>query len=95
MKTNIDQINLAKGGINDLLDAQFGANGFRVVDSGSTLAADERYYFLQAVEESVINAKNENGGDDLASFNLLAGVWVVGVFKELTVDSGKILAYIL
>ena len=94
-KQNIDQVNAGKQGVNDLLSAQFGDNGFRLVTNSSTLAADERYYFIQAAEDTVVSCTNNAGGDNPATFSLLAGLYLTGVFSDLTVDSGTLIAYIL
>ena len=94
-KQNIDQVNAGKQGVNDLLSAQFGDNGFRIVTSSSTLDAEERYYFIQAAEDAVISCNNSAGGDNPATFTLLAGLYLTGVFSDLTVDSGTLIAYIL
>ena len=94
-KQNIDQVNAGKQGVNDLLSAQFADNGYRIVTSASTLDAEERYYFIQAAEDAVISATNNAGGDNPASFTLLAGLYLAGVHSDLVVDSGTVIAYIL
>jgi hypothetical protein len=94
-KENIDQVNAGKQGVNDLLSAQFGDNGFRIVTSSSTLDAEERYYFIQATEDTVIDCTNNNGGDNPATFTLLAGLYLTGVFSDVVVTSGTLVAYIL
>ena len=94
-KENIDQVNAGKQGVNDLLSAQFGENGFRIITSSSTLDAEERYYFIQATEDTVIDCTNNNGGDNPATFTLLAGLYLTGVFSDVVVTSGTLVAYIL
>ena len=94
-KQNIDQVNAGKQGVNDLLSAQFGDNGYRIVTAASTLDAEERYYFIQAAEDAVISATNHSGGDNPATFTLLAGLYLTGVHGDLVVDSGTVIAYIL
>ena len=94
-KENIDQVNAGKQGVNDLLSAQFGENGFRIITSSSTLDAEERYYFIQATEDTVIDCTNNNGGYNPATFTLLAGLYLTGVFSDVVVTSGTIVAYIL
>ena len=48
-KNSIEEMNPGKQGIADMLAAQFGNNGHRFIDSSSSLDADERFYFVQAL----------------------------------------------
>jgi hypothetical protein len=94
-KQNIDQVNAGKQKDNDLLSAQFGENGFRIITSSSTLDAEERYYFIQATQDKVIDCTNNNGGDNSAAFTLLAGLYLTGVFSAVVVTSGTLVANML
>ena len=94
-KNSIEQMNPGKQGLADILNAQFGSNGHRFVTSTKVLDADERYYFIQALEDSVFSAKNSAGGDDAVDESLSAGLYITGVYSEVVVTSGKIIAYIL
>ena len=94
-KQNIDQVNAGKQGVNDLLSAQFGDNGNRLVTSSSSLDAEERYYFIQALEDTVFSATANSGGDSPATLSLLAGLYLTGVYSDVVVTSGTLVAYIL
>lgn len=92
-KTSIHEIN-SKTGIQDLISGSFGENGFRIVDNSSTLDADERYYYILVLEAATLNAVTEKG-DDISSLTVSEGFEFFGTFSQLTVTSGKLLAYIL
>ena len=66
-----------------------------MVDSSSSLDADERYYFVQALEDCVFSATNNRGGDNVSNDTLSAGLYLTGVFSDVVVISGKLVAYIL
>ena len=94
-KNSIEEMNPGRQGLADVLAAQFGDNGFRLVDSSSSLDADERYYFVQALEDCVFSANNNRGGDNISNLTLSAGLYLTGVFSDVVVTSGKLVAYIL
>lgn len=74
-------------------ESSFGRNGFRVVTNGTTLPTEERYMVLYTVEESEITATSEKG-DSLTSQTFSAGSVVYGLFSQLSVTTGKVIAYI-
>ena len=94
-KNSIEEMNPGKQGIADMLAAQFGNNGHRFIDSASSLDADERYYFVQALEDCVFSATNNRGGDNPSDLTLLAGLYLAGTYSDVVVTSGKLVAYIL
>ena len=94
-KNSIEEMNSGRQGLADLLAAQFGDNGFRLGDSSSSLDADERYYFVQALQDCVFSATINRGGDNISNLTLSAGLYIVGVFSDVVVTSGVLKAYIL
>lgn len=71
----------------------FGQFGFRLVDSLTTLPADEHYRVIQALEETVISATSESG-DSLDSFTMGTGLVIYGLFSDIQITSGSVIAYI-
>lgn len=74
-------------------ESSFGRNGFRVVTNGTTLPTEERYNVLYVTENSEITATSQKG-DNLSSETLSTGSVIYGLFSEVTVASGKLIAYI-
>lgn len=71
----------------------FGDYGLRVITSSNPSTAGEHYRVLVAVEDSIINATAVNG-DNLVGLDVFSGTTVYGLFSEVTVSAGKVLAYI-
>ena len=94
-KNSIEEMNPGRQGLADILAAQFGDNGFRLVDAAKVLDAEERYYFIQALEDCVFSANNSRGGDNPSNDTLSAGLYLTGVFSDVVVTSGRLVAYIL
>ena len=94
-KNSIEEMNPGKQGIADMLAAQFGNNGHRFIDSSSSLDANERYYFVQALEDCVFSANNNRGGDNISNLTLSAGLYLAGTYSDVVVTSGRLVAYIL
>lgn len=74
-------------------ESSFGRNGFRVVTNGTTLPSEERYITLYVTEDAELTVTSEKG-DNLSSETLSAGSIIYGLFSEITVASGKLIAYI-
>ena len=73
--------------------ASFGQFGFRRIVTGGTGTAGEHYRVVYALEDSVVTVTAESG-DNLVGQTMLAGMVVYGLFSEVTVVSGSVLAYI-
>ena len=76
----------------------WGGNGFRIVESGTTLDENEYYYAVQVIEDADLTGINHYGGDSPdGSITVPAGTIVQGLFKgdTLAVTSGSLYAYIV
>lgn len=73
--------------------ASFGQFGFRRIVTGGTSTAGEHYRVVYALEDSVVTVTAESG-DNLAGQVMLAGTAIYGLFFDVTVVSGSVLAYI-
>jgi len=72
--------------------AQFGQNGFRLLSGTDT--STEKFYAIQALEDTVISATVETG-DPLSATTLTAGSVVYGPFTGITMTSGSVIAYLM
>jgi hypothetical protein len=70
-----------------------GQKGFRAIGAAGTGTSGEFYRAITATDYSVISVTSESG-DSLSSAELPAGVTIYGLFSEVSVTSGRILAYI-
>ena len=71
----------------------FGDKGLRVLAVGATSVAGENFCAIQAIESSTISCDiHTNGGD--TSLSIGAGVIIYGNFDDISVASGKIVAYL-
>lgn len=73
--------------------ASFGQFGFRRIVTSGTSTAGEHYRVVYALEDSVVSMTSE-AGDDLTGQVVLAGTAIYGLFSEVSVVSGSVLAYI-
>lgn len=73
--------------------ASFGQFGFRKISAGQSGTASEQYRVVFALEDSTISV-TASAGDDLSGQAVLAGTAVYGLFTEVSVASGSVLAYI-
>lgn len=72
----------------------FGQFGFRLLDYTGTGSPDgEQYRVIQALEACTIVATSESG-DSLNGFNMEAGFTIYGLFTDINVVSGSVIAYI-
>lgn len=71
----------------------FGQFGFRLVVLGTTLPADEQYRVLHCVDEATLTFTSE-AGDSLSSVTFPAGFVLYGLFSNVIVSSGNVIAYI-
>tara|TARA_R110000796_G_scaffold180823_1_gene297335 strand:- start:263 stop:535 length:273 start_codon:yes stop_codon:yes gene_type:complete len=74
----------------------FGDKGLRVLAVGATSVAGENFCAIQAIESSTISCDiDTNGGDtSITSLSIGAGVIIYGNFDDISVASGKIVAYL-
>jgi hypothetical protein len=74
----------------------FGDKGLRVVSSGSTTTTGENFCAIQALEGSTISCDIDTIGGDTSITSLLlsTGQVIYGNFNDITVSSGKIVAYL-
>ena len=74
----------------------FGDKGLRIILSGSTSTAGENFCAIQALEGSTISCDIDiNGGDtSITSLFLSTGQVIYGNFDDVSVASGKIIAYL-
>jgi len=70
----------------------FGQMGFRVIDSTHINVDGETYRTIYVLEDAVVTALTAKA-DDITSKALLAGTLLHGLFSDVSVTSGKVLAY--
>jgi len=73
--------------------ASFGQFGFRKISGGGFGQPNEEYRVVYALEDSTVTVV-ASSGDSLSSEFLLAGTAVYGLFTEIEVNGGSVLAYI-
>jgi hypothetical protein len=95
-KNNIRDIH-NKGGIEDLTQASFGQNGFRIIDESYVIDANERFFCLMPLTDSVLTFDSDTSGDaSVSSLELVAGLNIFGVFANVSVTAGsKVFAYLI
>lgn len=69
----------------------FGQSGFDYQSGAGSLTA-HTYVAVTTLESSVISTVS-SFGDNLSTVEIPAGLTIYGLFTEITVDSGKLLAY--
>lgn len=80
----------------DFQKLSFGDNGFRLLSAGETSVGGEGFGAIQIIDSAVISCdSNAVGGDaSLASVSLFAGTIIYGNFDNVSVTSGKVIAYL-
>lgn len=73
--------------------ASFGQSGFRQIATGGFGQASEQYRVVFALEDSTISVTSTSG-DNLVAQEIFAGTAVYGLFSEVEVVAGNVLAYI-
>jgi len=76
--------------------ASFGDYGLRILSSGETSVANENFAAIQVLADCVISMTNSTDGGDttITSLSLSAGQAIYGNFENISVTSGKIIAYL-
>jgi len=74
----------------------FGDYGFRVLSSGETSVANETFAAIQVLADCVVSLTNNTQGGDttITSLSLSAGQAIYGNFEDVSVTSGKVIAYL-
>jgi hypothetical protein len=74
----------------------FGDFGFRILSEAETSVSGEHFCAISPLEDATIDfTSNTSGGDSSATdLELLTGMAIYGNFSDITVDSGKIIAYL-
>lgn len=74
----------------------FGDYGLRILSSGETSVANEAFAAIQVLADCVVSFTNNTEGGDttITSLSLNAGQAIYGNFEDISVTSGKILAYL-
>lgn len=80
----------------DYNKASFGFKGMRVLSSGQTSAGGENFVSIQVVSDAQIDFTSSAGAGDstVTNLNIEAGMIIYGNITAITVDSGKIIAYL-
>ena len=80
----------------DYNKASFGFQGMRQLSSGETSAGGEKFLAIQVVSDAQIDFTSAGTGGDttITNLNLEAGMTIYGNLTAITVDSGKIIAYL-
>lgn len=73
--------------------SSFGRNGFRLVKNNTTLPSNESYMVLYVAEDTQITAVTKKG-DSLIDESFTAGSIIYGIFTDIQVTTGKVIAYI-
>lgn len=79
----------------DFQNAAFGHKGLRILGAGETSAGGEKFLAIQVVADAQIDFTSAASGDTTVSnLELEAGFIMYGNISSITVDSGKIIAYL-
>ena len=70
----------------------FGEKGLLILSAGESNSS-EAFCVIQSTENSVISVANVTNSQAIVSLTLIAGMALYGVFSEITVTSGQIVAY--
>lgn len=79
-------------GIADM--ASFGQFGFRKLVSTDISETGERFVAIQVLEDAEISVDCKGRGDTTFSDTLSAGTAIYGDFENISVTTGKVLAYL-
>ena len=77
-------------GVNERLI--FGEKGFNIYSGGES-SSDELFSVIQVVEDAIISISSASNSASIVDLSLSAGTPIYGIFKGLTVVSGKVIAY--
>ena len=74
----------------------FGDNGLRYLATGDTNVGGESFGAIQVIDSAVISCNIDAVGGDasLTSVSLFAGTIIYGNFDNVSVTSGKVIAYL-
>ena len=74
----------------------FGDYGLRILSSGETSVANEAFAAIQVLADCVVSfTNNTEGGDNtITSLSLNAGQAIYGNFEDISLSSGKLIAYL-
>jgi len=74
----------------------FGDYGFRILSSGETSVANENFAAIQVLADCVVSFTNNTEGGDttITSLSLNAGQAIYGNFEDISLSSGKLIAYL-
>jgi len=80
----------------DYQKLSFGDNGLRYLATGDTSVGGESFGAIQVIDSAVISCDIDAVGGDasLTSVALFAGTIIYGNFDNVSVTSGKIIAYL-
>ena len=79
----------------DFQSAAFGHKGLRILGSGESSAGGEKFLAIQVTADAQIDFTSSAGAGDTTITNLTleAGMVIYGNLTSITVDSGKVIAY--
>ena len=74
----------------------FGDYGLRILSSGETSVANEAFAAIQVLADCVVSFTNNTDGGDttITSLSLNAGQAIYGNFENISLSSGKLIAYL-
>lgn len=74
----------------------FGDYGLRILSSGETSVANEAFAAIQVLADCVVSFTNNTEGGDITitSLSLNAGQAIYGNFEDISLSSGKLIAYL-
>jgi hypothetical protein len=74
----------------------FGDYGLRILSSGETSVANEAFAAIQVLADCVVSFTNNTDGGDttITSLSLNAGQAIYGNFEDISLSSGKLIAYL-
>ena len=74
----------------------FGDYGFRILSSGETSVENEAFAAIQVLADCVVSFTNNTEGGDttITSLSLNAGQAIYGNFEDISLSSGKLIAYL-
>lgn len=80
----------------DYQKLSFGDNGLRVISATETSVSGETFGAIQVIEDSTISCDNNTdaGDSSISSLGLTSGTIIYGNFDDISVASGKIIAYL-
>lgn len=80
----------------DFQKAAFGHKGLRILGAGESSAGGEKFLAIQVVADAQVDFTSSAGAGDTTITNLVleAGFIFYGDLTSITVDSGKVIAYL-